>query len=988
MPWESERWLIPRSGSLTHPACSRTSVRKPDIQQGGLPVAAAFAAGSTVLVRDEEWVVSSCERAGEGWKLRCTGSSELVRGVTATFYDSLDDVVALDPAEATLVLDDSPRFRRSRLWVESVLRKTPVPLHEPGLTVSADMLLTPLEYQRKAVATALDANRLRPRLLIADAVGLGKTLEIGMILAELARRGRAERVLVVTPRQVLEQMQYELWTRFSLPLVRLDSDGIQRVRQQLPSSRNPFTYFPKVIVSIDTLKSARYRAHLENHKWDAVVIDESHNVTNAAAQRSELARLLAGQTDALILASATPHNGKPDSFAELIGLLDPTAIVDREQYDVKDIEHLFVRRHRHSPDVAREVGRMWAERPEPQVLAVEANPIEDAIATELSTVWLHPGPGGSPMTGGGRQLFSWNLAKAFLSSPAALLETVEARQKTIAANPDAHAEAEALTRLAELAGKTTASAKLDKLVDHLKAIGIAADSDTRVVLFSERLATLDWLRTRLPKLLGLPEEAFAVLHGKLPDKKQMEVVEAFQLATTPVRVLITGDVASEGVNLHKRCHNLVHVDIPWSLIRIEQRNGRIDRYGQQHAPTIVALALTTSDEKFSGDVRVITRLLEKEHAAHQALGDAASLLHLHDTELEESAIRRALQNGTSLDEVIPDPVPTDEFADDDEFADFDTSFLTHGENTAEAPPARAEQQGLFDNEVDFLREAIHEAFDGNPSGPGGVGWAEHPDEGLVELVPPKDLVARLGALPQSYLAQRKIKQKLLLAVTREAGEDHLRRATEGREGEQETQWPLAHFLSPLHPVLDWAVDRALTRLGRNQVPVATAAVDMPTAIVLGTLTNQRGQVVLRSVVGMQFLPSGDPIVLDDAEDVLRSAGFRSDAVNPEIPLDLSEYAGLVPAAVDRMRAHMALLKQQRAAMVTEPLRAAARGIAQWRRASEALADKLDNPRQAERARRRIAEHGDQAQDLVASLSARKEPMVRVLLLLVPNGDPR
>lgn len=128
--------------------------------------------------------------------------------------------------------------------------------------------------------------------------------------------------------------------------MRLDSDGIQRVRQQLPASRNPFTFFPKVIVSIDTLKSARYRAHLEKHRWDAVV-----------------GRVLAPNTEALILASATPHNGNTESFAELINLLDPTAIVDRCDYDVKDIKHLFIRRHRHSPDVAREVGHMWAERP-------------------------------------------------------------------------------------------------------------------------------------------------------------------------------------------------------------------------------------------------------------------------------------------------------------------------------------------------------------------------------------------------------------------------------------------------------------------------------------------------------------------------------------------------------------------------------------------------------------------------------------------------
>ena len=325
----------------------------------------AFAAGSVVVVRDEEWIVSSCERAGDGWKVRCVGTSELVRDTSATFFSTLDHIESLDPADAVLVRDDSPRFRRSRLWVEAVLRKTPVPLHEPGLTVGQDMLLDALDFQRQAVAEALDPKRLRPRLLIADAVGLGKTLEIGMILAELTRRGRAERVLVVTPRHVLEQMQYELWTRFGLPLVRLDSDGIQRVRQQLPASRNPFTYFPKVIVSIDTLKSARYRAHLEHHKWDVVIVDESHNVTNSATLNNELARRLAPNTEALILASATPHNGKAESFAELIELLDPTAIVDRSDYAVQDIAHLFIRRHRHSPDVAREVGHMWAERPEP-----------------------------------------------------------------------------------------------------------------------------------------------------------------------------------------------------------------------------------------------------------------------------------------------------------------------------------------------------------------------------------------------------------------------------------------------------------------------------------------------------------------------------------------------------------------------------------------------------------------------------------------------
>lgn len=935
-----------------------------------------------MVVRDEEWIVSACEAAGDGWKVRCIGRSELVRGVTATFYSTLDDVEALDPADATLVQDDSPNFRRSRLWVEAVLRKTPVPLHEPGLTVSQHMLLAPLDFQRQAVAQALNPARLRPRLLIADAVGMGKTLEIGMILAELTRRGRADRVLVVTPRHVLEQMQYELWTRFGLPLVRLDSDGIARVRQQLPASRNPFTYFSKVIVSIDTLKSARYRAHLEKHRWDVVVVDESHNVTNAAAQRSELARVLATQTEALILASATPHNGKSESFAELIDLLDPTAIVDRTNYDMTDIKHLFIRRHRHSPDVDREVGDKWAKRPEPEVLAVAANPAEDAVADELSQTWLHPVDGSSPITGAGRQLFPWTMAKAFLSSPAALVETIEARQKTLSAKGEQHsAEAAALDRLGVLAGKATASgsAKLNALVAHLRDIGVRKGSDTRVVLFSERVATLTWLRTELPRRLAMPDVAFAVLHGGLPDERQMAVVEAFQRGATPLRVLITGDVASEGVNLHKQCHHLVHVDIPWSLIRIEQRNGRIDRYGQLYEPRIVALALTTTDDRFSGDVRVLTRLLGKEHAAHTALGDAASLLRLHDVDLEEAEIRRALMAGKPLNEVVPDPMPD---SDDD----FESFFATLGQDVPEPPPA-ADDRGLFDHEVDFLREALHEAFSNPAARPtsGGVGWTEHRGEGLVELVPPPDLMARLKVLPQDYLAQRKVRDKLVLAVTPEAGEESLRRATQGSApGDQSTQWPVAHYLSPLHPVLDWAVDRALTRLERNQVPVATARVGAPVAVVLGTLTNKRGQVVLRALVGMEFFAPGlAPVVHQDVPDLLTSAGFRTDATNPGLPLDLSAHEGLVPAAVAQMRQYMWTLKHERASTLSQPLRDAEQSIAAWRKQSEELADSLA-ANAAARLRRRIEHHASDAEKLVESLNALPEPMVRVLLVLLPR----
>ena len=297
------------------------------------------------------------------------------------------------------------------------------------------MLADSLGYQRAAVRKALDPKNLRTRILLADAVGLGKTLEIGMILAELVRRGRGERILIVTPRHVLEQMQHEMWSRFAIPFVRLDSKGIQRVRQKLPATRNPFSYFKRVIISIDTLKSDQYVAHLRKQTWDAVVIDESHNVTNSATANNTLARILAPQTDALILASATPHNGREESFAELIRLLEPTAVRPDGTIIEDEMRRLVIRRHRNSHEVSRVVGAAWAERKEPQNWLVPASAAENEVARELDAVWLHPESGQSPYSGSASQLFPWTLAKAFLSSPAALETSVSDRVARIKKSP-------------------------------------------------------------------------------------------------------------------------------------------------------------------------------------------------------------------------------------------------------------------------------------------------------------------------------------------------------------------------------------------------------------------------------------------------------------------------------------------------------------------------------------------------------------------------
>jgi hypothetical protein len=156
-----------------------------------------------------------------------------------------------------------------------------------------------------------------------------------------------------------------------------------------------------------------------------------------------------------------------------------------------------------------------------------------------------------------------------------------------------------------------------------------------------------------------------------------------------------------------------------------------------------------------------SRVCSPRSTPPSALSDAASLLKLHDVDREEEAVARALASGTSLNDAVPDPTPLD--ALDSDANDF---VLSLGQDVAPVPPV-ADRQGLFDSEVDFLRECLNEAFPNPSAGPksGGVGWTEHRDEDLVELVPPDELMARLRFLAQTYLTQRRVKEKLLLAVT-------------------------------------------------------------------------------------------------------------------------------------------------------------------------------------------------------------------------------
>lgn len=865
-----------------------------------------IAPGSIVIVRDAEWLVLATEETKSGLLVRVQGLSELVRGAAASFYSDFDDIVPLDPAQARIKADDSPGYRRAKLWLEATLRKTPLPLGGPELSVSTHMLTNTLGYQRSAVRQAFDRDNLRPRLLIADAVGLGKTIEIGMILSELVRRGRGERILIVTPKHVLEQMQFEMWTRFALPFVRLDSVGIQRVRQDLPATRNPFSKFKRAIISIDTLKQDRYLQYLKDFKWDAVVIDESHNITGATLN-NRLARTLAPQTEALILASATPHNGKKESFAELIRLLEPTAVSPKGDINPAMLPKLVIRRHRYSPEVKLEVGSDWAERVPPNNVLIPASPAENAIADELAKVWLHPAGGHAPYSGQNSSLFPWTLAKAFLSSLPAFRDTVTERLKRLPSSERAGAERAALQRLLGLAdaAKPEESAKYQKLLEALKEIKIGPAGEERAVVFSERVATLKWLEQQLQKDLRLKPDQVRVLHGGLSDVEQQEIVESFKLASSPIRILVTGDIASEGVNLHSQCHELVHYDIPWSLIRIEQRNGRIDRYGQKQSPRITTLLLNPSNDKFSGDVKVITRLLQRENEAHTALGDAASLMGKYDADAEEKAVMEALATGADFDTVVPQVA--DVASSDDPFA----VFLALAAQAGAAPAVTSTEitdLALFDSADAYLVEALRELSD-TPErslAQGGFDLNRQPQHNVLSVSPPRDLAQRLAVLPQSYLQAEKVTESLLLATSPQAANQALQQARD--DIHRDSLWPEAHYLGPLHPILDWASDRALAKLARNEVFAIKGEVDTPTILLVGTLTNKRGQVVGSTFLTVKWLsPDAHPVEAlvitphDSAHAALESLGVTKALVN-DGPFDTDRWQSLVSVAVQRAAA--------------------------------------------------------------------------------------
>lgn len=611
-----------------------------------------LAPGARVVVRDAEWLVRSTKRASSGSQVfEAVGISDFIKGKLAWFIADLEtDLTVLDPKDTGLVTDDSPGYQKSLLFMEAHLRQT-APT-DGDLYVGHQAAMDVLPFQLDPTLKAL--RMPRQRLLIADAVGLGKTLEAGILVSELMRRGRARRILVVTTKSMLTQFQKEFWTRFTIPLVRLDSVGIQRIRTRIPTNHNPFHYYDKAIVSVDTLKQDReYRTYIEQACWDVIVIDECHNVARrgrgqSASLRSQLAARLSTRSDTLIMLSATPHDGRPESFASLMNMLDPTAIANESQYTKDDIRDLYVRRFK--KDVADQLSKHFPER---QVQAVEASasPAEERAFDQLNDMTL-------AKTDAKRQagtLFKTTLLKSLLSSPMACLQTIQTRIRNLEKKEDRAFERD-LTELRELEAAVTAITTEDfsKYQTLLNLITLAdeggfewdgKDTRDRIVIFTERLETMKFLAQQLGQDLKLKPEAIITLDGGMTDVDQMAVIEQFGNEKSPLRLLVATDVASEGINLHYLAHRLIHFDIPWSLMALQQRNGRIDRYGQEQQPQIRYLLSRSHHPRMDEVERIIRVLLDKDEQAVLNIGDPSAFMGVFDVDEEVRVTATAIEQG-------------------------------------------------------------------------------------------------------------------------------------------------------------------------------------------------------------------------------------------------------------------------------------------------------------------------------------------------------
>ena len=503
--------------------------------------------------------------------------------------------------------------------------------------------IEPEDYQLEPVARALTMSRVN--LLLADDVGLGKTIEAGLVVEEMMLRNRLNTVLGVCPSSLQVQWKEEMRDKFGLEFRIINSESVSLLRRQRGIHVNPWTHFPRLITSIDYLKQDRVLQRFcetlpaEGEKrwprrYDMLIVDEAHNIAPAgslnyvkASLRTKTIRRISPHFEHRIFLTATPHNGYRESFSALLEILDDQRFIRGMEPDRGALAQVLVRRMK--TEIVDAFGR--ARFPQRRVQALEVEYGRDEVELygllHRYCVLCAERQAGSDHGKRAVQFVVKLLKKRFFSSPDAFSSSVdthvEGRKKGVfsasafsrmrlpdmdelADDEGVEMERDAmalssgamgtvaddewkllLTLQKKAAGAARRSdAKARALVNWLRANLCPGGrwNDTRVVIFTEYRDTQNYL-AELLSTVGLGGERLSLINGSTPSDEREAIKAAFQAspAQAAVRILLGTDAASEGINLQNWCSHLIHYEIPWNPSRLEQRNGRIDRHGQRAA---------------------------------------------------------------------------------------------------------------------------------------------------------------------------------------------------------------------------------------------------------------------------------------------------------------------------------------------------------------------------------------------------------------------